>query len=172
MINIHHKIAGIALSGLMILGLGLSLGLSLGISSTQAQNFQQVFQQNQLQAQAQNTPQSFLLNLSQQAPQNLIQSSGNDFSKNFTQNAAPGYAQNVGQCLTARATNIAQASGSILPLFEILRLASISRSANILSAPVCQINGQPYYLIKVLYPDGATREFTLRATDGSPYIAS
>jgi len=162
--NIVHKIAGIALSGAIAFG--------PGIPSAQAQNFANVFALSQTQNSAQNPGQNLVRIFADGVQQNNNQRNNNSgFTQNISQDTTLRFAQNVGSCLGARATNSAQAAGRILPLVEILRLAGINRNANVLSAPVCQINGQPYYLIKVLYADGATREFTLRATDGTPYIA-
>jgi len=63
------------------------------------------------------------------------------------------------------------ASGIILPLVEILRRAGIGVSAKVLNVRVCQIQGQPYYLIDVLHPNGAAQNLILRANDGTPYVA-
>ncbi len=79
--------------------------------------------------------------------------------------------QAFGSCMGNRAIATAQASGVILPLVEILRRAGVGARANILSVRVCQIQGQPYYLIDVLRPSGAAQNLILRANDGTPYVA-
>ena len=79
--------------------------------------------------------------------------------------------QNLGPCLDNRAIAIASSSGVILPLVEILRRAGVGASANVLNVRVCQIQGQPYYLIDILRPNGAAQNLILRANDGTPFIA-
>ncbi len=79
--------------------------------------------------------------------------------------------QNLGTCMNNRAIAVAAASGVILPLVQLLRRAGIGANANVLNVRVCQIQGQPYYLIDVLHPNGAAQNLILRANDGTPYVA-
>ncbi len=78
--------------------------------------------------------------------------------------------QTFGQCLGNRGINQARANGTILPYREILRLARL-RPKEVLNVRVCDISGQPYYLINVLRNNGVAQNLVLRAIDGAPYIA-
>jgi hypothetical protein len=89
----------------------------------------------------------------------------------FASSASISLSQNIGACMDNRSINAARASGSILPLADILRFANVGANANILNVRVCQINGQDHYLIDVLGANGAAKHLILRATDGTPYIA-
>ncbi len=78
--------------------------------------------------------------------------------------------QTFGQCLDNRAINLARANGIILPYPDILRLAGVKRN-EAKGVRVCNINGQPFYLIRVLRNNGVAQNLILRASDGTPYIA-
>ncbi|VAW21848.1 hypothetical protein MNBD_ALPHA12-1604 [hydrothermal vent metagenome] len=83
---------------------------------------------------------------------------------------APALSQVLGKCMGNRVINQARASGAILPLPDILRLARL-RPKEVLNVRVCDISGQPYYLINVLRNNGVAQNLVLRAIDGAPYIA-
>jgi len=84
--------------------------------------------------------------------------------------AAPATSQAFGQCMDNRVIKQARASGTILPYRDILRLARL-RPKEVLNVRVCDISGQPYYLINVLRNNGVAQNLVLRAIDGAPYIA-
>ncbi len=147
--RISRQIAAAVLAGMA--------ALATGMPAASAQDFLQFFEQST----AGRDP---VAGFAQQAaPQFPVQ--------NLIQDSAQVLAQNIGRCLDNRAINNARANGRILPLVDILRLAGVSRNANILSVRVCSINGQPFYLVDILRPNGVTRRLVLRASDGAPYIA-
>jgi len=82
----------------------------------------------------------------------------------------PAVSQALGKCLDNRVIKQARASGTILPYWEILRLARLRRE-EVLNVRVCDISGQPYYLLNVLRNNGVAQNLVLRAIDGVPYIA-
>ncbi len=88
----------------------------------------------------------------------------------MTAGAGPALPQSLGKCMGNRVISQARASGTILPLPEILRLARL-RPKEVLNVRVCDISGQPYYLINVLRNNGVAQNLVLRAIDGAPYIA-
>ena len=82
--------------------------------------------------------------------------------------ALPAAAQ--GECLNNRQVQAAIAQGEILPLAEVLAMAGVDGSADVLSAQVCDLGGgQLYYQVAVLDSYGESENLVLNATDGSQY---
>jgi len=59
------------------------------------------------------------------------------------------------------------ASGEILPLADILSMAGVDGSQEVLSVEVCDRGGQLYYVVAVLDEYGEAQNLVLNARDGS-----
>jgi uncharacterized membrane protein YkoI len=79
--------------------------------------------------------------------------------------ATPSAAQD--NCLGKREIQSAIAAGEILPLAQILSLAGIDSSQEVLSVQVCNRGGEPYYVVAVLDAYGEAQNLVLNARTGS-----
>ncbi len=77
-----------------------------------------------------------------------------------------------GECLSRVQAQTAVQDGRFLPFNTVKQRNNIAPNATVLNQKVCRIDGQPYYMFDVLSSYGPTTHFELRATDGTPYIAS
>lgn len=70
-------------------------------------------------------------------------------------------------CLGKREIQSAISAGEILPLADILSMAGIDSSQEVLSVQVCDQGGQFYYMVAVLDTYGEAQNLVLNARNGS-----